>query len=886
MLTYFANAACNGKRPSHLSTLRNYPRTTLVTKLMAERDVARFIIAPAGYGKTSVALEYAETVFGFHHVFWLSGKSPCFIRDLDRGLLFGELSRLDRETFLVVFEDVPLLDAARAEKLAEQIDELLAAGNEVIVTCEPTYDAFSQMTDRVLLTARDLLVRDEELAEAGCTSASVAQASGSFARQDRVAALVWGGEGAQARFLRAAVDEELPSDMVLSMFVLLALSSGSIDDAARYAAIDSELLGLLDRSYPHLGIDMLEGTFRTASFGVEAIAGAFLERLPVLAERSPADGADALVCALADDLMGRGACARACELMCELASRPRRAIWLDWHADALVDACFLVEASSVYRNLAGARLAGAQHAVEALRAALLQSDVEACVAARRCADDARIEVRLAASLVLFACSHGPAAAAARAQVEMLADAARVLTGAVASDSEIDSLAGEALDADGETRARSAYLRLADLIAAAGVMLAQGESPSRGAQEWLKGFQCRDGRLSPVAFLCAAWLVRAWSAGVGRDASEGRKSSTGASCATGKQGGYPAAAKKLAARIAAAAAAHLDATGKIGLPAALAIAALDDAWQRGGGLPALDEALVREAAFVSGRLAKQRLSRAGERSAALEARLGASGARAVSRRPPILTVNLFGGMDVSVGETKVSPDAFKRQKVRVLLALLVLSRGRDISRDKLMDMLYPDSEFDAARKNLDSTLSSVRKAIKLPDGSCPYLIRRHKSLSIDASLLASDALELEEVCRMLLFNQPGQGGWSQLVKRVEDVFAGDLLPGDVGDPALDGARIEMRGRLVDALVAASLSLVKSGEPQQGLWFAQAALRRDDSREDVYAALMRAQIAALQRTAALRTYFNCRKMLAEGLGIDPAREIVQLYQSIIETEEELS
>lgn len=872
MLTYFANAACNGMRPSHLATVRNYPRTSLVTKLMAERDVARFIIAPSGYGKTSVALEYAETVFGFHHVFWLSGKSPCFIRDLDRGLLFSELSRLDREAFLVVFEDVPLLDAARAEKLAEQMDELLAAGNEVIVTCEPTYDAFSQMTDRVLITSRDLLVRDDELTRAGCASSLASQTLAARARQDRVAGLVWGADGAQARFLRAAVDEELPSEVVLAMFVLLALSSGSIEDARRFAVIDPECLSLFNRAYPHLGIDMLEGTFRTANFGVEALAGAFLERLGVLAERSTLGDGDALVCALADDLMGRKKCARACELMEKLASRTRRAVWLERQGDALVDACCLIETSAVYRSLGDARLTGSCHALEALRAALLQSEVDVSVAARRCAGDERVEVRLAASLLLSACSHGAAADAARLQMEKLAAEARQALGAAPPDSDGARQTNDGHGGAGTVRAHSPYLRLADLAAAAEVMLARKESFLRAAQTWVEGFGA-DGELGPIALLCAAWLVGAWPAG----SEEGASADADAASVAGK----------IHARILAAASARLDVAGAIGLTAALALSALDAAWQRGcAGFPALDEALVREAVFASGALTKQRAARAGERTSALQARLGASGARAASRRPPILTVNLFGGMDVSVGENKVDPEAFKRQKVRVLLALLVLNRGRDISRDKLMDMLYPDSDYDAARKNLDSTWCSVKKAIKLPDGSCPYLIRRHKSLAIDASLLASDALELEEVCRMLLFNQPGQGGWSQLVKRVEDVFAGDLLPGDAGNPAIDGLRIQMRGRLVDALVAASLTLIKSGEPQQGLWFAQAALRRDDSREDVYAALMRAQIAALQRTAALNTYFNCRKMLSEGLGIDPAREIVQLYQSIIETEEAFS
>ena len=50
-----------------------------------------------------------------------------------------------------------------------------------------------------------------------------------------------------------------------------------------------------------------------------------------------------------------------------------------------------------------------------------------------------------------------------------------------------------------------------------------------------------------------------------------------------------------------------------------------------------------------------------------------------------------------------------------------------------------------------------------------------------------------------------------------------------------------------------------------------------------ALMRAQIASLQRTAALQTYFACRRYLADDLGIDPSAETMRLYRSIIEAEE---
>ena len=39
---------------------------------------------------------------------------------------------------------------------------------------------------------------------------------------------------------------------------------------------------------------------------------------------------------------------------------------------------------------------------------------------------------------------------------------------------------------------------------------------------------------------------------------------------------------------------------------------------------------------------------------------------------------------------------------------------------------------------------------------------------------------------------------------------------------------------------------------------------------------------RRTAALETYFACRRFLTDELGIDPSLETMRLYRSIIETE----
>ena len=65
MPEFLKKASCRGRRPLHLVPRRQIPRPNLIAKLLRERHVARFIVAPDGFGKTGLAMEYADTVFSF-----------------------------------------------------------------------------------------------------------------------------------------------------------------------------------------------------------------------------------------------------------------------------------------------------------------------------------------------------------------------------------------------------------------------------------------------------------------------------------------------------------------------------------------------------------------------------------------------------------------------------------------------------------------------------------------------------------------------------------------------------------------------------------------------------------------------------------------------------
>ena len=69
MASFLASCACRGARPKKVNLKNKYVREHLISKLMSQRSVLRFIKAPNGFGKSTLAAQYADLVFSFKNVF-------------------------------------------------------------------------------------------------------------------------------------------------------------------------------------------------------------------------------------------------------------------------------------------------------------------------------------------------------------------------------------------------------------------------------------------------------------------------------------------------------------------------------------------------------------------------------------------------------------------------------------------------------------------------------------------------------------------------------------------------------------------------------------------------------------------------------------------------
>ncbi len=967
MATFVSTCACRGRKPAGLIGRHHISRHHLITRLIQNRAQPRLLIAPTGYGKTSVAYEYCDLVFSFQHVYWVDCTSPCFLRDLDGNVLFTGFTQGEETAFLVVFEDVPQLKGLRSSAFVDLLDRLVAAGDEVIVTARPSQAGFQELIDDCLILApSDFLLTEEEMIRGESGYGGVSQLAlgndedgksalfrGHYERQGavslrekglegpaadggiqaRVVCLCWSDSGAFT-LLKGMMTEDYDDHDSLWMLAITLLGTGSFDDLemAFGRTFQASTAARLSARYPHLGIDVENDRFACAPIEPMVLHSAWHNYCKEVLLENGIRAKDAAIASIVDLLLFAGKGERACELAVAFMTRNAGATWLAKRGWRLIEDGFpkavydaervIAKRSFPHRGAlraigcwAASIVADGRHAIALAQMAAFSSSTyppDRALCAVLLVRTATAELRDRAADVL--------AKLLRDSQEAASDADAWTQGAPRPDDGAQSEGG---------RLQPDELGRFDWRITARIALDLREGPAVALANWRKLLQECEGERSPhsedphcivgegdegpscersgatrstgqaassvrALLVTAAWIV------------EGALAKDARANGMEKEAAHPSPSFMkdrqwwLDLGVLADFVSHeLERQAEEGVlqwSCARAAQALERMAEQERGhlafdLPPYTSATLHHVmASLESQAAQARRERA-ERDRNSEEYLEThpNAFRDDRKHPhpnpyltmagtPTLSIKLFGNFEVMIGDELVDARHFSRQKTKTLLALLVLNRGSELSRERLTASLWPTSSPETARKNFYAQWSILTRALAV-DGSCPYLIRDQFGCRMNQKLVVSDVSQFDEICHALLFRTDSLLDIGAVAEAISDRFCDDLMPSDQENEMIDAIRISCRIKLVDALLSGSARLLDAGEARAALWFAREALRHDRTREDVYVALMEAQIAADQRSAALETYFACRRYLADELGIDPSERIVALYESII-------
>lgn len=870
MADYLSRCACGGRKPARIKASSYYPRNNLISQLIKYRHLIRMIVAPATFGKSFIAFEYAEEVFSFNHVYWLDGKSPCFLRDLDDGSLARSLVKHKKgKPALVVIEDIPYLHEDRAATFLDLMSEALVLGWEIVITMVPGCDVFRRDQKSIhRMYSQDILLNDEDIDLHRTMIEIERRPAQAFEIHERIAGQYWGRGVVPGDVIRNVATEELTKGSLLAVFIMLVLRQGTFDDVAQFVRTKTTEVILKELlHYSYLQIDSCQESFNAISLEMESIAAVFAAHLEILFLYSSFPSKDALILRLADALLGRGEAERACSLMKLLATSAHRALWLQERNDLLFAKGCLLPAYNLFESIGTAKIVARNYLeiANALRLLVLRKNEKAVQLADRVfqARSADQSCRVSAALIVNAFDDERTHQSEKKYLESLR---------IEHDEDIS-------ERDNNADFLIKMSSLLRIIRFGGLLNENPQTALTFLQECAKSEPC--GQIIGVMIL--RYLMSLEKDFENRARMKQYFKSN------------PLFVRETFLYLKGRKQLEL-----FGLVECLILQALkkSDTLQTKDEFDSFDFSLVQQAQDMELSLFQQEIAyeiQLKEKEEKREEfkkmnpdifRFGDTGVSLRrGKKTPTLTVDLLGGLDVRIGEEVIEPQRFGRQKVKALLALLILNRGKEVSRDRLMSTLWPDSNPSAARRNLHATWSILRRSLAIEGGSCPYLIRTQLCYKIERQYVKSDVYEFDELCRTFLFGVPDALEWSQLYARSSQIYRGDLLPTETKNHAILKAREDYRTKFVDSFAVAAKKLFEIHQYDLAAWFAQDAVEQDPTREDAYSIMMESQIACGRRTAAMATYFECRKYLSEELGLDPSAHIKLLYQNILEEDSEL-
>lgn len=255
----------------------------------------------------------------------------------------------------------------------------------------------------------------------------------------------------------------------------------------------------------------------------------------------------------------------------------------------------------------------------------------------------------------------------------------------------------------------------------------------------------------------------------------------------------------------------------------------------------------------------------------------------------LRFTLLGTLAATAGDS--TPIRFRTDKIRALLAYLVVESERPHLRHLLAALFWPEMAEQAALKNLRQSLYRLQQALDeaVPGiGDALFSITRQAVQCTPAGLVVVDVLAFE---RLLAESERHDHRQLHLCRPCLDrlteaaaLYQGELLAGfSLPDSApfdewllIRRERLQQQaGNVLGKLTAAHTTRGEYG-PAQG--YAARLVALDPFREESHRQLMRLLALTGQLSRAIAQYENLRRLLRLELGVDPAPETTALYQQI--------
>jgi predicted ATPase/DNA-binding SARP family transcriptional activator len=247
---------------------------------------------------------------------------------------------------------------------------------------------------------------------------------------------------------------------------------------------------------------------------------------------------------------------------------------------------------------------------------------------------------------------------------------------------------------------------------------------------------------------------------------------------------------------------------------------------------------------------------------------ASGAGVNETTQRAVRISTLGGFVVSIDGVVVDRQ-WRLRKAKTLVKVLALAPNHRAHRDVLGEQLWPNLDQAAIANNLHQALHSARTVL----GQDRVVLRDDVVILGPNDDVIVDVDEFAAAAGTAI----SSGGLDEL-RRVHEMWRGDLLPEDLYEDWAAARREHVAGLRVAVAVKLAEALVERGAASHGVAILEPLGLERPSDESVNRSLMSALVAAGRRWDGAGVYERLRLRLDEEFGLPPEQETIDLFRRL--------
>lgn len=229
---------------------------------------------------------------------------------------------------------------------------------------------------------------------------------------------------------------------------------------------------------------------------------------------------------------------------------------------------------------------------------------------------------------------------------------------------------------------------------------------------------------------------------------------------------------------------------------------------------------------------------------------------------------------------VTDATMQHQRVRSLLTCLISSPGRKLGREQVLELLWPDLDFDTASHRLDKAVHSLRQLFE-PGRTRPattsLLLTEHSTIMLaDQSQVWVDADAFESLlARARTTGDPGQA--EQLLEEAMLLYAGDYLPEERHVEWTQTRRESLQRGWIGLLLELADHRIAREAISSAIDTLDRLLAIDPTNEAAVQRLILLLAQAGRRAEAMRIYQRFAALLKQEYKMAPLQETRALYEA---------